>query len=244
MDLRGRAAVVTAASRGIGRAIAIRLAEEGADVVVNWRRDAEAAAETVRRITDRGGNAVAVRADVAVREDVARLFAAAREAFGGVDVVVGNAGHNIVGATADLDEAEFDRVIAVNVKGMFLVLRQAAATVRDGGRIIIVSSGNTRATLPATGVYAGTKAFAEQMGLALAKELGPRQITVNSVLPGLTDTEGVRPDIRANAEEVIAMTPLGRMGRPEDIADVVAFLAGDDARWVTGQRIGVSGGLA
>lgn len=238
MDLRGRAAVVTAASRGIGRAIAIRLAEEGADVVVNWRRDAEAAAETVRRITDRGGNAVAVR------EDVARLFAAAREAFGGVDVVVGNAGHNIVGATADLDEAEFDRVIAVNVKGMFLVLRQAAATVRDGGRIIIVSSGNTRATLPATGVYAGTKAFAEQMGLALAKELGPRQITVNSVLPGLTDTEGVRPDIRANAEEVIAMTPLGRMGRPEDIADVVAFLAGDDARWVTGQRIGVSGGLA
>src|SRR5690606_8362773 len=223
MDLRGRAAVVTAASRGIGRAIAIRLAEEGADVVVNWRRDAEAAAETVRRITDRGGNAVAVR------EDVARLFAAAREAFGGVDVVVGNAGHNIVGATADLDEAEFDRVIAVNVKGMFLVLRQAAATVRDGGRIIIVSSGNTRVTLPATGVYAGTKAFAEQMGLALAKELGPRQITVNSVLPGLTDTEGVRPDIRANAEEVIAMTPLGRMGRPEDIADVVAFLAGDDA---------------
>ncbi|MEY9214838.1 glucose 1-dehydrogenase [Thermobifida halotolerans] len=242
--LEGKKAVVTAGSRGIGRAISKRLAADGASVAINWHSNAEAAEELVQEITSEGGTAVAVQADMGVPADIERLFKEAKNTFGGIDVVVNNVGVNIIGPIAQIDEDEFDRAVAVNFKGTFLALKHAANMVSDGGRIINISTGNTRVTLPFTGVYAGTKAAVEQMGFSLAKELGPRQVTVNSVLPGLTDTEGVRPDIRANADGVIAMTPLGRMGRPEDIADVVAFLASDDARWITGQTIGVSGGLA
>jgi 3-oxoacyl-[acyl-carrier protein] reductase len=244
MELEGKNALVTAGSRGIGRAISLALGERGANVVVNYVANAEAANEVVGEIGARGGKAVAVQADLGVSEDVARLFEEAERAFGGLDIVVNNVGINLVAPLAETTEDDFDRTVAVNFKGSFLVLKNAARIVSDGGRIISISTGNTRVTMPMIGVYSATKAAVEQMTYSLAKEVGGRGVTVNVVLPGLTDTEGLRPEIREHADGIIGMTPLGRMGRPEDIADVVAFLASEKARWVTGQAIGASGGLS
>lgn len=244
MELDGKNVLVTAGSRGIGRAISLALGERGANVVVNYVARAEAANEVVEKIGARGGEAVAVQADLGVSEDVARLFEEAERAFGGLDIVVNNVGINLVAPLAETTEEDFDRTAAVNFKGSFLVLKNAARIVSDGGRIISISTGNTRVPMPMIGVYSATKAAVEQMTYSLATEVGGRGVTVNAVLPGLTDTEGLRPEIRANADGIIGMTPLGRMGRPEDIADVVAFLASEQARWVTGQAIGASGGLS
>ncbi|MFE7506919.1 SDR family oxidoreductase [Promicromonospora sp. NPDC057488] len=244
MELEGKNALVTAGSRGIGRAIALALGERGANVVVNYRTSADAADQIVETISAGGGKAVAVQADLGVPEDVARLFEEAERAFGRLDIVVNNVGVNLVAPLAETTEDDFDRTVAVNFKGSFLVLRNAARIVSDDGRIISISTGNTRVTMPMIGVYAATKAAVEQMTYSLAKEVGSRGITVNVVLPGLTDTDGLRPEIRENAAGIIGMTPLGRMGRPEDVADVVAFLASEKARWVTGQAIGASGGLS
>lgn len=244
MELEGKNALVTAGSRGIGRAISLALGERGAKVVVNYNTSAGSANEIVEAIGARGGKAVAVQADLGVSDDVGWLFEEAEQAFGGLDIVVNNVGINLVSPLAETDEDDFDRTVAVNFKGSFLVLRNAARIVSDNGRIISISTGNTRVTMPMIGVYAATKAAVEQMTYSLAKEVGSRGITVNVVLPGLTDTPGLRPEIRENAAGIIGMTPLGRMGRPEDIADVVAFLASERARWVTGQAIGASGGLS
>ncbi|MFB9906347.1 glucose 1-dehydrogenase [Allokutzneria oryzae] len=242
--LTGKTAIVTAASRGIGRAIALRLAADGARVAVNWHRNAEAAEEVVAAITGAGGTAIEVQADIGVPADVDRLFAVTLREFGGLDILVNNAA---VIATpsplAEVTDADIDRSVAVNFKGTFLALRHAARELRDGGRIINISTGYTRYPSPFVGVYAGTKAAVEQFAISAAKELGPRGITVNSVLPGITDTDGITDDVRANLDEFIGMTPLGRLGQPQDIADIVAFLAGDDARWVTGQSIVAAGGL-
>jgi 3-oxoacyl-[acyl-carrier protein] reductase len=244
MELEGKNALVIAGSRGIGRAISLALGERGANVVINYCKSADAANEIVDAISARGGKAVAVQADLGVSEDIARLFREAEHALGRLDIVVNNIGVNLVSPLAETEEDDFDRTVAVNFKGSFLVLRNAAQVVSDNGRIISISTGNTRVTMPMIGVYAATKAAVEQMTFSLAKEVGARGITVNAVLPGLTDTEGLRPEIRENAGPIVGMTPLGRMGRPEDIADVVAFLASEKARWVTGQAISASGGLS
>jgi 3-oxoacyl-[acyl-carrier protein] reductase len=244
MNLIGKVALVTAASRGIGRAIALRLGAEGAQVVVNYHVNESAATEVVEQIRRTGGQAVAVAADVGVPADIARLYEQTLATFGALDIVVNNAGVTVVGPTALFDEDALDRALAVNVKGTFLSLKHAANHVRAGGRIINISTGYTRAPNPYVGVYVGSKAAVEQFGHSLAKELGPRRITVNSVLPGLTDTEGVAPAVRAEAETYIRQTPLGRFGTPEDIAGVVAFLAGADGGWITGQAISATGGLA
>lgn len=244
MELEGKNALVTAGSRGIGRAIALLLGERGANVVVNYNTSPDAADEIVETITAGGGKAIAIQADLGVTEDVARLFKEAEQALGGLDIVVNNVGVNLVAPLAETDEDDFDRTVAVNFKGSFLVLKHAARLVSDNGRIILISTGNTRVSMPMIGVYAGTKAAVEQMAFSLAKEVGSRGVTVNAVLPGLTDTEGLRPEIRENAGPIIGMTPLGRMGQPEDIAEVVAFLASEKARWVTGQAISASGGLS
>jgi 3-oxoacyl-[acyl-carrier protein] reductase len=244
MNLEGKGALVTAGSRGIGRAIAELLASRGAHVVINYHQNREAADQLVETVTRAGGKAIAVQADLGDSDDVARLFSEATSEVGSLDIIVNNIGINLVAPIAETDEADFDRIVAVNFKGSFLVLKHAATTVSDHGRIINISTGNTRVTMPFIGVYAGTKAAVEQMTFSLAKELGPRRVTVNAVLPGLTDTDGLRPEIRENAESIIQMTPLGRMGTPDDIAEVVAFLASDQARWVTGQTIGASGGLS
>jgi 3-oxoacyl-[acyl-carrier protein] reductase len=244
MNLEGKNALVTASSRGIGRAIARLLAARGANVVVNYNENQEAADETVRTITAAGGKAIAVQADLGSAADVGRLFATTTEALDGLDIVVNNGGVNLVAPIATTAEADFDHVVAVNFKGSFLVMKHAANAVSDNGRIINISTGNTRVSMPFIGVYAATKAAVEQMTFSLARELGSRAVTVNAVLPGLTDTDGLRPEIRENASSIIQMTPLGRIGTPEDVAEVVAFLASDEARWVTGQTIGASGGLA
>jgi len=244
MELDGKRALVIAGSRGIGRAIATLLAERGADVVINYHENAQAAKDVAAAVEGLGRRAFPVQADMGTSADVERLFTQAQEALGGLDIVVNNVGINLVAPIAETDEADFDRTVAVNFKGSFLAMKYAARAVADGGRIINVSTGNTRVTMPWIGVYAGTKAAVEQMTFSLAKEIGSRKVTVNAVLPGLTDTDGLRPEIRAGADQIIAMTPLGRMGTPEDVAEVVAFLASDRAHWVTGQTIGASGGLA
>ncbi|WP_280721488.1 glucose 1-dehydrogenase [Kitasatospora sp. MAA4] len=241
--LSGKSALVTASSRGIGRAIALRLAADGARVAVNYHRDDRAAQDVVGAITAAGGQAIAVQGDVGVQADVERLFKEAVAAFGSLDILVNNAGLGAHGPIAEIDTALLDRVVDVNVKGTFYALQQAARLLNDGGRIVNISTGYTRSAFPGFGVYTATKAAVEHLGLALSKELGARRITVNSVLPGLVDTDQTAP-IRDQFAAVAAMTPLGRVGEPEDIADIVAFLATDDARWVTGQRIAAAGGLA
>ncbi len=244
MSLAGKTAIVTAASRGIGRAVAERLGADGANVVVNYHRNQAAAQQVVDAITAGGGKALAVQADISVPADVLRLFDEAQAAFGGLDILVNNAGVTVVGPTAHLPVEDFDYAFALNVKGTFLALQQAALRLNDHGRIVNISTGYVKAPNPYVGVYVATKAAVDQIAASLAKEVGERQITVNSVAPGLTDTDGVAPEVRAQADTYIGMTPLGRFGEPRDIADVVAFLVSEEARWVTGQVISATGGLA
>jgi 3-oxoacyl-[acyl-carrier protein] reductase len=245
MTPAGRVAIVTGASRGIGRAIAERLARDGVTVVVNYARSRVEAAAVVDAITAAGGRAVAVAADVGRVADVERLFRETRERLGRVDILVNNAAVAIRGSFADTTEAEFDHVFAVNARGPFFAMREAARTLPDGGRVINISSGATTVGFPFQGVYCASKAALEQMTLVLANELGPRGITVNAILVGPTKTE-MLDRLVAEAPQfetmVVARTPMGRLGTPAEIADVVGFLASADARWVTGQSIRVDGG--
>lgn len=241
-NLQGKNAVVTGASRGIGRAIAERLAGLGASVAVNYVRDEDAAAEVVASIERAGGRAVAIRADVGAPRDIARLFDEAEARLGKLDIVVASAGVSVFKPHAFVTEEEFDRVMAVNTKGVFFVLKEAAVRVRDGGRIVQISTAGTAMPYPAAGLYAGSKAAAELFAASLAKELGQRGVTVNTVSPGATRTDGlIMP--REAIEGLIAQTPLGRLGEPADIADVVAFLTTDQARWLTGQNLHATGGI-
>jgi 3-oxoacyl-[acyl-carrier protein] reductase len=245
-NLTDRAAVVTGGSRGIGRAIVERLAIDQAGVVFGYATNAAAAAEVERTVTAIGGTAHGVKVDLAEPAGVRRLLDEAAERLGGLDILVNNAAaaHRPALIT-EVSEDEYDRLMAVNAKAVFLAVRYAALHMRDGGRIVNLSTLNTVRTSPGTAVYAASKAAVEQFTAVAARELGPRGITVNTVSPGATDTDLLRS---TNSEEGLAaavrMTPLGRLGRPADIADVVAFLAGPDARWVTGQNIHVDGGLS
>jgi 3-oxoacyl-[acyl-carrier protein] reductase len=240
--LDGKVAIVTGASRGIGRAVAERLGRDGARVIVNYVQNAGKAQEVVEAVEAAGSQAVAVQADVGRLEDVRRLFHTAEERFGGVDVVVNNASISVFKPHTEVSEEEFDRVFGLVARGTFFALQEAANRLRDGGRIVSISSGGTVTGGPGAGLYLGAKAAVEQFGLALAKELGPRGIRVNAVLPGLTDTDGMIMPPEA-VEQAVGMTPLGRLGQPEDVADVVAFLVGEDGRWMTGQLVRAGGGL-
>ncbi len=241
----GKVAIVTGSSRGIGHSIALHLANMGAKVVVNYAINREAAEELVKEILSFGGTAIATRADVSNAEDVSGLFTTAIEHYGKVDILVNNAGVIVYKPIKETTEEEFDHLFGVNVKGVFLALREAATRLSDGGRIINFSSSVTRLLLPTYGVYAATKAAVEQLTRVFAKEAGARGITVNSILPGPTNTElfsmGKTPE---TIERLAAAAALGRIGEPEDIARVVVFLAGDEAAWITGQNIGVNGGFA
>jgi 3-oxoacyl-[acyl-carrier protein] reductase len=242
--LEGKVALVTGASRGIGRAIALRLGREAVSVVVNYSGNAQAAGETLAAVEGAGGKAVAIRADVGQVAEVARLFDESIAHFGRLDILVNNAGSLINRPIADVTEEEYDRLFSVNVKGVFFACQQAARRMADGGRIVNFSSSTTALMLPTYGAYVATKGAVEQMSRVLAKELGPRGITVNVVSPGPTDTELFgQGKTEQDKQRFAQMAALGRLGRPEDIADVVAWLAGDEARWVTGQNIRANGGL-
>lgn len=235
--LKGKAAIVTGASRGIGRAIAERLAADGARVVVNYSKSAAAAEALAARI---GG--IAVRADVSQKQEVAEMFDRAEAAFGGLDIVVNNAGVALMKALADFSDEEFERVFAVNTRGAFYCCREAARRLRDGGRIVNLSTGATVGGTAGGSVYCASKASVEQFTRALARELAPRRITVNTVSPGFTETD-MFASLPHLAELAPKLTPLGRAGKPEEVAAVVAWLCSEDARWITGQNIQAGGGL-
>ncbi len=236
-------AIVTGGSRGIGRAIAERLGARGTSVVVNYQSNRAAAEQVVAGIEDSGGQALAVRADVADVAGPRGLFDAAEERFGGVDVFVNNAGVARFGAIAEATDEDFELMFEVNTKATFVALREAAKRLRDNGRIVVVSSGATLTHRPGSGVYGASKAAVEQLVRVLARELGPRGITANSVLPGAVRTDALAASgVTAANQQIAQSTPLGRMGEPDDIADVVAFLASEEARWITGASVPVGGG--
>jgi len=242
MSLNQKVAIVTAASRGIGRAVAERLGKEGASVVVNYLSNQDKADQVVRAIVQADGSALAVRGDVSKRQDVTHLFDEAISHYGQVNLVVNVAGVSVFKPHQQLTDEDFEKVFGVNARGAMYVLQEAANRITDSGRIVQFSTGGTQMAVPAGGIYAASKAAGERFAFALAKELGERQITVNVVSPGVTDTDGLTmpPDA---VEQLIAQTPLGRLGQPQEVADVVAFLVSDDARWMTGQNLQANGGI-
>ena len=242
--LDGKVALVTGSSRGIGAAIAVRLGSDGARVVVNYARSPDAAAAVVRKIEAAGGKAKAVKADLSDPAQVGPLFEEAAKAFGRLDILVNNAGVADPAPLDQIDAAHIDRLFNLNVRGLLLACREAARRFgEEGGTIINVSSVVPRMAIPGLSAYTATKGAVDAITRVLAAELGPRKITVNAVCPGLTDTDLVAdysPEQRADFSK---RTPLGRLGKPEDIADVVAFLASADAHWVTGELLAASGGI-
>ncbi|MDI3423067.1 SDR family oxidoreductase [Streptomyces luteolus] len=243
--LKGRTAVVTGGSRGIGRAIVERLARDGASVVFNYAHSTEAAADVVREVEDAGGSVHGVQLDLAERGAPERLMEVADERFGGLDILVNNAALNFsVAPLAETEEEVFDQAMTVNAKAAFLTIRYAARHMRDGGRIITISTLNTVRPAPQNAPYVASKGAIEQLTAVAAQELGPRGITANTVSPGATDTDLLRGTNSAeNLEMAVALTPLRRLGQPSDVADVVGFLAGPDGRWITGQNIRATGGI-
>lgn len=239
-----RAAVVTGGSRGIGRAVSLELARQGFAVIVNYARDAGAADETVAAITDAGGRAVAVQADVADEHAAAAMFKQAEREFGGIDAVVNCAGRMILSTIADLDLAQLDAMHRTNIRGTFVIAQQAARRLREGGSFVGFSTSVVGTRFPAYGGYAASKAATETLTLILARELRGRDITVNTVAPGPTATdlflEGKTPE---QVEQLAKVPPLERLGTPEDIARVVAFLVSPAGHWVNGQVVRANGGM-
>jgi 3-oxoacyl-[acyl-carrier protein] reductase len=241
MSLKGKIAVITGASRGIGRAIAEKLAEQGASVVVNYTNSAAAATEVAKAITKAGGKAIAVHADVSKPADVERLFAETEKAFGKPDIVVANAGVYAQKPIADSTDADFENIFSVNAKGTFFTLREAARKLQNGGRIVAISTGGTRLFMPGGAAYLGSKGAVEQFVRTLAYEVGDRGITVNAVSPGFTETDMFPENFRDYAS---GLSPFKRVGTAQEVANVVAFLASPEAAWVTGQNVHAGGGVA
>ncbi|WP_233849184.1 glucose 1-dehydrogenase [Paraburkholderia sp. HD33-4] len=243
--LTGKVAVVTGASKGIGAAIAKALAAQGASVVVNYASSRAGADKVVAEITAAGGKAVAVGGDVSKAADAKGVIDSAIETYGRLDVLVNNSGVYEFAALEEITEAHFHKHFDVNVLGLLLVTQEAAKHLGEGGSIVNVSSVVTRITPATTAVYTATKGAVDAITGVLAKELGPRKIRVNSVNPGMVETEGTHTAgvIGSDFETwAVSTTPLGRIGQPDDIADIVAFLASDDARWLTGESLIASGG--
>jgi 3-oxoacyl-[acyl-carrier protein] reductase len=244
--LTGKVAVVTGASKGIGAAIALHLAAEGAAVVVNYASSKEGADRVVAEIVRKGGKAIAVQANVSRQADIHRLFAEAKKAFSRLDVLVNNAGIYEFAPLEQITAEHFHRQFDLNVLGLILASQEAVKHFGPaGGSIINISSVVATATPPSASVYSATKAAVDAVTRSLAKELGPRKIRINSINPGMVETEGVhaagivQSDFRKQVE---AQTPLGRIGQPQDIAPAAVFLASDEAAWITGETLTIAGG--
>ena len=249
-SLEGKIALVTGSSQGIGRGIAERLGQDGAQVVVNYASNEAAANEVVAQINSNGGQAgasllpraIAVQGNVAKLSNIEQLFKATLEQFGKLDILINNAGVATLLPLADITEAEFDRVFSLNAKGTLFCLKQAALHLADGGRIINIASSTVDFPTEGAYIYAGSKAAVKKYTQIAAQELGKRGITVNTVTPGVTETPMSSRLPESFMQPVIESSPFKRLGTPQDIADVVAFLASEDARWITGQDILVNGG--
>ncbi|MDQ0062745.1 SDR family oxidoreductase [Paenibacillus harenae] len=244
MSLNGKVAIVTGASRGIGRQIAIQLGQSGAKVIVNYSSSQGDASEVVKTIQQSGGEATAIRADVSKVSEVEALFSETIERFGRLDILVNNAGIMECTAIADVTEEMFDRQFAINVKGTYFACQQAMKRMSTGGTIINFSTSVSGAMLPAYSVYAATKGAVEQLTRQLAKEFGPKDIVINCIAPGQVSTELF---LNGKSQELIdsysRMNAFGRLGEPEDIANAIELLVSDKARWITGQTIRVNGGF-
>jgi 3-oxoacyl-[acyl-carrier protein] reductase len=244
IDKTSKVAIVTGASRGIGAAIAERLAGDGFTVVINYAGDTKSAEILARKIETNGGRALTLKANVSDPVAVRGMFDAAEQAFGGIDVLVNNAGIMKLAKVADSDDAMFDQQVAVNLKGSFNAMREAAKRLRDGGRIVNLSTSIVGTKLETYGIYAATKSAIETMTAILSKEMRGRGITVNAVAPGPTATDlflnGKSPEL---LDRMAKMSPLERVAQPEDIASTVAFLVGPDGGWINGQVLRANGGL-
>lgn len=244
--LKDKVAIVTGASKGIGASIAIHLAAEGASVIVDYSSSQEGADKVVQEITKNGGKAIAIQANVSKPEDIKRLFSEAIKAYGKVDILINNAGVYEFLPLEGITAEHFHKMFDLNVLGLILTSQEAAKHFgKDGGSIVNISSLASTAALANASVYSATKAAVDAVTKSLAKELGPRNIRVNSINPGMVETEGVhtagfdKSDLR---KEIEGQTPLGRIGQPEDIAPAAIFLASDDASWITGETLFISGG--
>jgi 3-oxoacyl-[acyl-carrier protein] reductase len=242
MSNQRKSAIVTGSSRGIGRAIAEKLAADGIAVVVNYARSRKTADEVVRGIIDRGGEAVAIQADVSKPADIKRLFDEAEKLVGSPDIVVANAGVFLQKPLAESTEEDFDNVFNTNTKGVFFTLREAARRLNQGGRIVAISTGGTKMPFADASLYLGSKGAIEQFVRSLSRELGPKSITVNVLSPGFTETDMLPGDEQFRAYGA-SLSPFNRVGTSQDVADVAAFLASDAARWVTGQNVQAGGGV-
>ncbi len=237
-------ALITGASRGIGRATALKLAQAGARVIVNYNSNEEAAGETVRLVQEAGGNATSIQGDWSDDASREEFFQALASTCGHIDWLINNAGAAEFAPLSEITPASFDSMFALNVRGLLFGTQQAVAMMRDGGRIVNISSGITRVNAAGGSVYAASKASVEMLTKCWAAELGPRQITVNTVSPGMTQTELLLQVMSQEAlEEMRKQTALGRLGEPRDIADVVAFLCSHEARWLTAQNLLANGGV-
>ena len=243
--LSGKTAVITGASKGIGAGIALAFAKEGANVVVNYARGKDDAEKVAANIKDSGGKSITVQADVSKKADVDKLFSEATKAFGTVDILVNNAGVYEFAPLAEITEESYHRLFDLNVLGTLLSTQAAVKAMNGGGSIINLSSVVSLTPPPTSSVYSATKGAVDVITRTLAQELGPRKIRVNSLSPGLVETEGTRASGNAEGEfksYAVSRTPLGRVGVPDDIAKVAVFLASDDSAWMTGEVVPVAGG--
>ena len=239
-SLSGKVAIVTGASNGIGRAIAERLADNGAIVVVNYSKSVEKAQQVVAGIQGKGGKALGVQADMSQVADARRLVVDTIKQFNRLDILVNNAGKFMPKSLEETTEEDFNSVIALNAKGPYFAMQEAARALKDGGRIVNISTGGTHLHFPGATAYLGSKAALEQYTKGLAQELAPKGITVNTVAPGFTETGMMTEEYRQIG---IQLSPMKRLGVPKDIADVVAFIVSEEARWITGQTIQAGGGI-
>jgi 3-oxoacyl-[acyl-carrier protein] reductase len=241
-SIKNKVALVTGGSRGIGRAIVERLAQEGIRVAFTYVANEDAAREVTEGVSRQGGEASAIRADMRDLAQVRGMFDEVTSRFGRLDILVNNAaGVNVFKPTAALSVEEYDSMFLIT-RGVYFSLQEAAKRIAEGGRIVNVSTGGTAMPMAAGGAYIGSKGAIEHFSMALAKELGPRQVTVNTVRSGVTETDGLVLDAGSLAH-LVQQTPMGRLGKPADIAAAVALLVSDDARWITGQNIAASGGI-